>query len=116
MAGEVRLNLSLSFRQESQIPPVSRHASQDTKRQRPPVPKGVEQTFPPTQFRNSLLGPSQVLGFFISRAVQSIPDKRVARRERLPLVERLSTNFATVIDAHQTERMPLFFGRQVCLR
>jgi hypothetical protein len=46
-----------------------------------------------------------VLGFLLRRALERLPRARVARRQRLALVERLRADLAGVVDAHQRRRV-----------
>ena len=45
--------------------------------------------------------PTEVLCFLISRSQEMLFSLIVFRRERLPMVKRLGTDFAAVIDSHQ---------------
>ena len=59
-------------------------------------------------FGDALFGPRQMIGFLVGCAAQGVTQRRIARGKRLPLIQRLGTNFAHMIDAHQPTGMGPF--------
>ena len=73
----------------------------------------VEQAGAGAQFVEPLLRPRQVIGFIAGRCLKTLLHQVVGGRERLPLIKRLSTDFAHMVDAHQGPGERFFSGRQL---
>ena len=57
-------DLSFSFNDEAQADGVARPPGQQTDAESPEVPKRIQPTDAPAQFRQALLGPGQMVGLF----------------------------------------------------
>src|SRR5438067_1511958 len=105
MAGQMFFDLPLRFRQEREVPPIAQGPRERADRERARIPQWVEQARPPAELANPLDAPGKVVLFFTRRLLERRFHARIARSECLPLVERLSTDFAYVIHAHQRRSM-----------
>ena len=105
MAIEMRFDLTLSFSKKAQIPFVAKQSRGNTNRQRAQVPERIQQARATTQFGNSPLSPGQMFCFFLGSLTQCISYLRITRGQGLPLIQRLGTNLATMIDPHQANDM-----------
>src|SRR6266702_2238627 len=80
------------------------------------VPERIERARPPAQLGDSLRAPGEVIAFFPRRLLEFQLQRRIARGERLALVERLRADFAAVIDPHEGGSAPALEVRQIGLR
>ena len=62
--------------------------------------KGIEMTSALVQLIKPRFAPTEVVRLFVSRRQKVLFGLAIFRRERLPVVERLSADLATMIDAH----------------
>ena len=106
---EVLLDLPFGFGEESEIPAVAEQAGGGADGERARIPQRVEQAEPSIQLADALGAPGQVVLFLARCAIERLPRGRIARRERLPLIERLRANFADVVDAHQRRGVRTLF-------
>src|SRR5207248_8406150 len=105
MAGQMFFDLALRLGQERQVPAIAQGARERANRERTRVPERIVQARPAAELANPLDAPGKVVLFFTRRLLERPLHTRVARSEGLPLVERLSTDFAHVIHAHQRRSM-----------
>ena len=86
MALQVTLHLALRLREETQIDTITEARREDADRQRPAVPKRVEQALAPPKLSNAALRPCQVFSFLLGRGLQGALDPFVLGHQGLPLV------------------------------
>lgn len=109
----MRLDLPLSLCEKPQVPAIAEFPGNNTDRQGAEVPYRVEQTLAAAQLIDALLGPREMLGFFVGRVAQRFRDRWIALGQRLPLVERLGADLADMVHPHQTRDMCLFRVRHL---
>ena len=101
VAGEMGLDLTLGLDDEAEADAIARKARRPADAERAGVPQRVQQAAVSLQLDQALMGPRQVVGFFTCRCLAMRTELRAAGRQRLRLVERLRTDLAHMIDAHQ---------------
>ena len=101
VAFQMLLDLALGLGQEREAPAIAQRPGGDPHRERPAVPERVEQARPAAQFLDAIGAPREVVLLFARRLLEGVARCRIARGERLALVERLRAHLADVVDAHQ---------------
>ncbi len=101
----MRLHLTLGLRQKTQIPFIPQQPGQRADSQRAAIPQRIEQAQMPAQIMHPPRSPGQMLGLLLRRLPQFFLDYRVARGQRLPLIQSLGANLAAVVDPHQRRRV-----------
>src|SRR5439155_5846433 len=99
-----------------EVPTISEPPGEAADREGAGVPERIEHAPPPAQLGDSLRAPGEVIAFFPRRLLELQLQRRIARGERLALVERLRADFAAVIDPHEGGGAPALETRQIGLR
>src|SRR5438132_32207 len=105
MPGQMLFDLALRLGEEREVPAIPQSPRKRADRERARIPKWVEQARPSAKLANPLDTPGEVVLLFPRRLRERRFHARIARSECLPLVERLSADFAHMIHAHQRRRM-----------
>src|SRR5262249_3800740 len=116
MAVEMGHDLALGFGEKSEIDSIAQQTRCRPDRKRSCIPQGVEQALASTEILEAALGPGEVLRLLARCLFEGRPGIRVARSERLALVERLRADFSGVIYPHQRCRVAALSCRQLVLR
>jgi len=112
---QVLLDLALGLSEEGEIPAVAERAGDGADRERARVPKRIEEARPAAELADPLGAPGEVVLLLARRLLERSARARVPRRERLALVERLRTDFAHMVDAHQRGRVLPLAGAELGL-
>jgi hypothetical protein len=107
---QMLLDLSLGLDDKSQVRAVAADAGGKPDGERARIPERVRIAGPRAELRQTLLRPRQVVFLLARGRCKAPPDLGIARDERLRAVERLGTDFAGVIDAHQAGGMASLLG------
>jgi dipeptidyl aminopeptidase/acylaminoacyl peptidase len=105
MPGEVLGDLLLGLLDEAQAPAVSGDAGNRADRERAGVPQRIEPARVRVQLAQAVLAPGQVRALLGGGLQHVLADRRVARDQRVALVQRLRGDLAGVVHAHQARRM-----------
>ena len=89
MPVQVLDDLALGLGEKSEIPAIAAKPGSCADQIRARIPQRIEETTPPAELCNPLLGPREVLDFLFGAARERRLDLRIARGQRLPLIERL---------------------------
>src|SRR5713101_141248 len=116
MAFEVPLHLLFRLREKAEVPIIAEPPGDAADREGAGVPERIEHAPPPAQLGDSLRAPGEVIAFFPRRLFELRLQRRIARGERLALVERLRADFAAVIDPHEGGGALALEVRQIGLR
>ena len=99
---QVRLDLALGLRNESETPLVAGDAGRGTDSEGTGVPQRVQQARATTEFVNTTLAPVEVIVLLLRGAFHVLAHRWVFRRDGMSLVKRLGADLAGVVDAHET--------------
>ena len=104
MAVEMALDLAFGLRQKPEVPFVAGNAGDGAQGEGTCIKQRIQYALRGAQFRDATLGPREVFGFFARGVFQRVFRRRIARGKRLPLIQGLRTDFASMIHAHQRGR------------
>src|SRR5690606_37698712 len=96
--------------QETEIPGFTETTRHIADAQRTGKPERVQKARTAAELRDALLAPGQMILFFTRGLRERLLRFRIARSKRLPLIERLRTNFSAVIHTHQRGGQFTFFS------
>ena len=105
-------HLILGLHHKTQAHTVTQAPGQQAQAEGRGVPQRVEQRLARTQFLQPLLGPGQMIGFFLAGPQEVGAQRFVLGRQRLRRVKRLCAHLAHMIDPHQGTGLALVGHRQ----
>ena len=106
MVVEMILDLTFGLDHEAETPFVARQTRQRAQREGAGIPERIEQALAVAEFLQPLFAPGQMVVLLLGRALQTLTGLGQLGGERLALIERLGTDLARVVDAHQACHMP----------
>ena len=98
---QMRFDLAFGLDDEAEVPAIAAKPSRESDRVAAGIPERIQQTGPAVQLLQAFGAPGQVIGLFLRGRQQLRACRLVARDGRLAHVQRLRTDFAGVVDAHQ---------------
>src|SRR5712691_12088619 len=101
MPGKMLFDLTLGFGEKREVPLVAQRSGGSTDGKRAGVPNRVQQAEATPQLTNPVRAPREMIFLFLGRLQQSALRLLVARRQRLPLIKRLSAHLPDMIHAHK---------------
>jgi len=101
MLVQVLADLIFSSSDEAQADAIADQTGRGANPERQPVEKRIEHAGVAAQLADALFTPGQMVDFLIRRLFHRPTYLREASRQGLALVQRLSADFAGVVDAHQ---------------
>ena len=110
---QMGFNLMFGFRHKPEAQAVAQPAGNQAEPKGTGVPQRIEQGGPRAQLVHPVLGPGQVVAFFLAGLQEFLAQNRVARSQRLRGIQRLRANFAHVVDPHQRARQGFVLLAQV---
>jgi hypothetical protein len=109
---QVADHLALGLADETQAPGIARHAGQQADGIGAAIPQWGQAARFGIKFAQTLIAPIQMLIFFLRRLLQRAAHFIIAAHQGLTAVQCLRTDFARMIDAHQSCRLaPLPFSQ-----
>src|SRR5436190_16193557 len=97
MTGEMLLDLSLGLGEERQVPAVAERASERADGERARVPQRIQQARSAAELADTLRAPGEMVFFFARGLLERRARVRIARRQRLALVERLRADLTDMV-------------------
>ena len=116
VAVQMRLDLALGLRHEAQAQLVAQPARHQAQSEGARIPERIEQAGAAAELGNALRAPRKMVFFLARGALERLTRVRIARRQGLPLVERLRAHLAHMVDAHQRRSVPAVLLLQLRLR
>ena len=101
MVREVFFHLSLGLHHKAETPGGSQKAGGGAERKAAGVPQRSEQAGATTELPDPLLAPAEVVLLLSGSVLEALPDLGVTGGERLPSIESLGGDFASVVHAHE---------------
>jgi DNA polymerase-3 subunit delta len=99
--GQMVGHLPFGFVDEAEAPAIAAEAGERADRERAGVPQRLQLARRIVELAEAFFAPAQVIAFLARRVEQMAARVRVARGQRLAVIQRLRGDFAGVVDAHQ---------------
>ncbi len=103
---EVLAHLLFRFRDETEAPSIAQHAAGGTDQEGACIPEWRQSAGCFAKFLKPAFAPRQVVEFFDCCFLDLRLDLVITRYCSVPLVQRLCRDFAGVVDAHESSRVP----------
>ena len=113
---EVLAHLILRRRNEPQADAVADQAGGGADTEGQAIEEGVEHAGMAAELADALFAPGQVVDLLVGRLFHRFAHTRQARSQRLALVERLGTDLAGMVDAHEAGHVASFAFAQFGVR
>ncbi len=116
VAVQMLLDLAFGLGHETQAHAIAGTSGQQPDGECAAVPEWIQQAGTAAELLDAGLRPRQVVGLFARSLLEHRAQGRIARRQRLGVVQRLGADFTDVIDPHQRRGFPPFSVREFRLR
>src|SRR5258708_25756314 len=105
VAGQVAFDLTFGLGEKREVPAITQRAGERTDGKGAGVPERIEETQTAAELPEAIGTPREMVLLLARGLLQRSFHLGIARRQRLPLVERLCADLPDMIHAHQGRRM-----------